>query len=173
MIRSHTETLVDWSARVSPGDRIAVSVASDSHNLPSGEVSSRPPRSRANPVRRATDRPQPAGPGCPALVRGRPGGRVRRRGSPIASRLDTDPGARTAGELGNGMNRGITRPTDAVLFDGKMAGTVHVALGRAYGAPDCGGNDSTVHVDHSTQMCRGSRNEVDGEPIQVDGEMSL
>jgi aminopeptidase len=86
--------------------------------------------------------------------------------------LDTDAGAKQFGELGVGMNRGITRPTDSVLFDEKMAGTVHLALGRSYDA--ClpageAGVDSAVHVDLIARMGEGSRLEVDGETVQADG----
>jgi aminopeptidase len=53
-----------------------------------------------------------------------------------------------------------------------MAGTVHLALGRAYDAnlPEGeSGNDSAVHVDLITDMTGDSRLEVDGEVIQRDG----
>ena len=84
----------------------------------------------------------------------------------------TDDGARRLGELGVGMNRGIDRPTDSILFDEKMAGTVHLALGRAYDAclPEGeAGNESAVHVDLITTMGEGSRLSVDGEVVQRDG----
>jgi aminopeptidase len=90
----------------------------------------------------------------------------------LADLLDTDDGAKRLGELGIGMNRGITRPTDNVLFDEKMAGTVHLALGRAYDAclPDGqAGNGSAIHVDLITRMGEGSRLVVDGATIQRDG----
>jgi aminopeptidase len=87
--------------------------------------------------------------------------------------LDTDEGARRLGELGVGMNRGIDRATDSILFDEKMGGTVHLALGRAYDAnlPEGEtGNDSAVHVDLITDMREnGSRIEIDGETVQRDG----
>ncbi|MEF8885739.1 MAG: aminopeptidase [Haloarculaceae archaeon] len=86
--------------------------------------------------------------------------------------IETDGGSRRLGELGVGMNRGIDRPTGRIPFDEKMAGTVHLALGRAYGAclPDGeSGNDSAVHVDLITDMGEGSRLEVDGEVVQRDG----
>jgi aminopeptidase len=52
----------------------------------------------------------------------------------IESVLATDEGARRLGELGIGMNRGLDRVTDNILFDEKMVDTVHLALGRAYDA---------------------------------------
>ncbi|MUW15498.1 aminopeptidase, partial [Halorubrum sp. CBA1125] len=90
----------------------------------------------------------------------------------LASVLDTDPGARRLGELGIGMNRGIDRFTDSILFDEKMGDTVHLAVGRAYDA--ClpageSGNDSAVHVDMISDVSADSRLEVDGEVIQRNG----
>jgi aminopeptidase len=87
--------------------------------------------------------------------------------------LDTDDGARRLGELGVGMNRGIDRFTDNILFDEKMGGTVHLAVGRAYDACLPEGetsNQSAVHVDMITDMTAGdSRLEVDGEVVQRNG----
>ncbi|WP_416840055.1 aminopeptidase [Haloferax sp. DFSO52] len=90
----------------------------------------------------------------------------------LAGILDTDDGARRLGELGIGMNRGIDRFTDSVLFDEKMGDTVHLALGRAYDA--ClpageDGNQSAVHVDMITDMSEESFIEVDGEVVQRNG----
>jgi aminopeptidase len=71
------------------------------------------------------------------------------------------------------MNRGIDRVTDNILFDEKMGGTVHLALGRAYDAclPDgVAGNDSAVHVDLITDLREDGRLLVDEEPVLVDGK---
>ena len=86
--------------------------------------------------------------------------------------LDTDPGARRLGELGIGMNPGIDRFTDNILFDEKMRDTVHMAVGRAYDAtlPEGeSGNDSAVHVDMIASVGEDSRMEVDGEVVQRNG----
>ena len=86
--------------------------------------------------------------------------------------LDTDPGARRLGELGIGMNRGIDRFTDSILFDEKMGDTVHLAVGRAYDAclPEGeSGNESAVHVDMITDVSADSKLEVDGEVVQRNG----
>ena len=86
--------------------------------------------------------------------------------------LDTDDGARRLGELGIGMNRGIDRFTDSILFDEKMGDTVHLAVGRAYDAclPEGeDGNRSAVHVDMITDVSEDSRLEVDGEVVQRNG----
>ncbi|MGZ0748291.1 aminopeptidase [Haloparvum sp. AD34] len=90
----------------------------------------------------------------------------------LAAILDTDAGARRLGELGIGMNRGIDRFTDNILFDEKMGDTIHLAVGRAYDAclPEGeAGNDSAVHVDMITDMSEDSRIEVDGEVVQRNG----
>jgi aminopeptidase len=154
----------------------AASVAYDSHNLPSGEVFTAPA---------ATEGVVHFD--VPMTIEGRTVRDVRLEfadgevvdwaaGSgeaAIADVVETDDGARRLGELGIGMNRGIDRPTDSILFDEKMAGTVHLALGRAY--EDClpageSGNDSAVHVDLITDMrAAGTELSIDGEPVQRDG----
>jgi aminopeptidase len=91
--------------------------------------------------------------------------------------LETDAGAKRLGELGIGMNRGIDRFTDSILFDEKMGDTVHLALGRAYSSNFSEGsegeaNDSAIHVDMITDMSEDSRMEVDGEVVQRNGTFS-
>lgn len=83
--------------------------------------------------------------------------------------LDTDDGARRIGELGIGCNPGITRFMKNTLFDEKMAGTVHLALGNSY--TDLGGvNQSAIHWDLVKDLRRpGSRLELDGIVVQRDG----
>jgi aminopeptidase len=70
------------------------------------------------------------------------------------------------------MNRGIDRFTDSILFDEKMAGTVHLALGRAYDAclPEGeSGNDSAVHVDLIADVTTDASIAIDGEVVQRNG----
>jgi aminopeptidase len=154
----------------------AASVAYDSHNLPSGEVFTAP-RDTAGQV--VFD--------VPMTIRGTRIKDVRltlkdgvvvdweaAQGEDVLTTIiETDEGSRRLGELGVGMNRGIDRITDQILFDEKMGGTVHLALGRAYDATlpdDEEGTDSAVHVDLITDMRReGTRLEVDGDVIQRDG----
>ena len=50
----------------------------------------------------------------------------------LMSLLDADAGARYLGELGIGTNYGIRRASANVLFDEKLGGTVHLAIGRSY-----------------------------------------
>src|SRR5207302_3476233 len=86
----------------------------------------------------------------------------------LAAALATDAGARYLGELGIGTNVGIDRPTGSILLDEKIAGTVHLALGRSY--PETGGrNVSALHWDLICDLRAGGRLTVDGEPLDVTG----
>ncbi len=60
--------------------------------------------------------------------------------------IKTDEGAERLGEIGIGTNQGVTKLTRNMLFDEKMGGTIHLALGMAY--PEIGGtNKSSIHWD--------------------------
>jgi aminopeptidase len=84
----------------------------------------------------------------------------------LEAALASDPGARFLGELGIGTNVGIDRPTGSTLLDEKMAGTVHLALGRSY--PETGGrNASALHWDLICDLREGGRLTADGESIAV------
>ena len=82
--------------------------------------------------------------------------------------LDTDEGARRLGELGIGCNPGITRHMRNTLFDEKIDGTVHLALGA--GIREIGGtNESSIHWDIVKDLRSGGRIELDGEVVQENG----
>ena len=84
----------------------------------------------------------------------------------LQSSLETDPGARYLGEIGIGTNTGIDRATGSTLLDEKIAGTVHLALGRSY--PETGGtNESAVHWDLVCDLRAGGRLSLDGEPLEL------
>ncbi|HEY3080493.1 MAG TPA: aminopeptidase [Chloroflexota bacterium] len=86
----------------------------------------------------------------------------------LFSMLDADEGARRLGELGIGTNYGIDRHTRSVLFDEKIGGTVHLAIGRSY--DETGGtNVSAVHWDMVKDLRDGGRLHLDGKLIQRDG----
>ncbi len=88
----------------------------------------------------------------------------------LKSMINTDAGSRRLGELGVGMNRGISRFTRNILFDEKIGDTIHLALGRAY--KECGGtNESAVHWDMIKTMKPGQIL-LDGEVVQRDGKFS-
>jgi aminopeptidase len=89
-------------------------------------------------------------------------------GERLRGTLATDDGARRLGELGIGMNDGISRPLANVLFDEKLARTIHLALGDGF--PQLGGrNRSAVHMDLIKDMTRDARIECDGEVVFADG----
>jgi aminopeptidase len=84
--------------------------------------------------------------------------------------LATDDGARLLGEIGIGTNTGIDRATGHILYDEKIAGTVHLALGRSY--PETGGvNKSQLHWDLVCDLRHGGRLSADGESIVRDGAL--
>lgn len=86
--------------------------------------------------------------------------------------LETDAGASRLGEFGIGLNPHIDRFCGDILFDEKIAGTIHIALGRAY--PECGGvNQSSVHWDLVKDLRQGGSVIVDGEPVLVDGRLLI
>ena len=90
----------------------------------------------------------------------------------LLAALATDPGARRAGELGIGCNEGITHRLRNVLFDEKMAGTVHVALGDGF--PQLGGrNASGIHWDLVKDLRDGGEILCDGETVQKDGVWTI
>jgi aminopeptidase len=90
----------------------------------------------------------------------------------LESALAMDDGARVLGEFGIGCNRGIQRHTKNTLFDEKIYGTVHFALG--HGFPFLGGtNVSAVHWDMVKDLREGGRIECDGEVVQENGEWKL
>lgn len=87
----------------------------------------------------------------------------------LLAALDTDEGAKYLGELGIGTNTGISRATTNILFDEKISGTVHLALGRSY--PETGGqNKSAIHWDLITDLRQGGRILLDGTVWQEDGK---
>jgi aminopeptidase len=82
--------------------------------------------------------------------------------------LEADPGARALGELAFGTNFDITTFTKNILFDEKIGGTVHMALGAGY--PETGStNQSAIHWDLICDLREGGSVEVDGEPFMRDG----
>lgn len=87
----------------------------------------------------------------------------------LVQTLDVDEGARRLGELGIGCNPGITRYMKNTLFDEKINGTVHLAVGRGF--PNLGGkNVSAIHWDIVKDVRQNGRIEVNGELVQENGE---
>jgi aminopeptidase len=120
-------------------------------NMPSGEVFTGPLEDSANGTIRFTVPSNPGGVEVSDVTLTFADGRVsagsaRQGQSYLDAALRTDAGAEFLGELGIGTNAGIDRATGSTLLDEKMAGTVHLALGRSY--PETGGkNASALHWD--------------------------
>lgn len=90
----------------------------------------------------------------------------------LVSMLDTDAGARYLGEFAFGTNDNIARFTRNTLFDEKMGGTVHMALGAGY--PDSGSlNRSAIHWDLIRDLRGGGEVWVDGELFEKDGKIQV
>ncbi len=142
-------------------------------NMPSGEIFTGPIESSANgrirchyPVRRSgreiTD----------LALEFRDGKVVAAEASKgrefLLAMLDLDAGSRLLGELGIGLNPGIDRFTGSILFDEKIGGTIHVALGQSY--PETGGvNQSALHWDLIVDLRRDGRITADGRVVMENG----
>jgi aminopeptidase len=86
--------------------------------------------------------------------------------------LDIDPGARYVGEFSFGTNRRIREPVGNTLFDEKMFGSIHLALGNAYRR--CfNGNRSAIHWDIVTRLGRAGRVVIDGKTVFAKGRFTL
>ena len=80
----------------------------------------------------------------------------------LESMLNMDAGARILGEAAFGLNYGIDRFTRNILFDEKIGGTMHLALGAAY--PETGAkNESSLHWDMVCDLRQGE--------VYADGEL--
>ncbi len=86
----------------------------------------------------------------------------------LTSLLNTDPGARYLGEWGIGTNYGITRFTKNMLFDEKIGGTIHLAVGLGF-AEAGGNNESGLHWDMLCDMAQAEVT-VDGELFYKNGK---
>jgi aminopeptidase len=146
-------------------------------NMPSGEVFTGPQEQSANGRVRFTVRSAPAGIDVDGVeLELRDGEVIRARAAVgddyLQRALATDDGSRLLGEIGIGTNFGIVRPTGTILFDEKIGGTVHLALGRSY--PETGGkNKSALHWDLICDLRAGGRLTADGEVVQENGRFSL
>ena len=89
----------------------------------------------------------------------------------LTALLNTDEGARFLGEWGIGTNYRIQRFTKNMLFDEKIGGTIHLAVGASY--PETGGqNESGLHWDMLCDMAQ-SEITVDGELFYRDGKFAV
>ena len=143
------------------------------HNMPSGEVFTGPVEDSANGWVRFT---------YPAVHGGREvegveltfeGGKVvkataKKNEDYLIRMLDIDEGSRYLGEFAIGTNFGIQKFTKNILFDEKIGGSFHMAVGAGY--PDTGSqNQSAIHWDMICDMRDSGEIWVDGEQLYKDG----
>jgi aminopeptidase len=144
-------------------------------NMPSGEVFTGPVENSANGTIRFTVPTSPRGVEVSGVeLTFRDGevveARAERGEQYLHAALATDAGARFLGELGIGTNTGIDRPTGSILLDEKIAGTVHLAVGRSY--PETGAtNVSALHWDLICDLRDGGRITADDEVVHEHGRL--
>ncbi|MDD3394063.1 MAG: aminopeptidase [Clostridia bacterium] len=87
----------------------------------------------------------------------------------LLSYIDTDEGSRYFGEVAIGTNYGIQRHTKNILFDEKIGGSMHMAIGEAF--QEAGGkNESAIHWDMITDMTIEGKIFADGELFYENGK---
>jgi aminopeptidase len=86
--------------------------------------------------------------------------------------LATDEGARRIGEFAFGNNPFVDRCIRHTLFDEKMYGTIHIALGKSIPMSK-GVNDSAIHWDMVCDLRAGSEIRVDGDIFAKDGKFAV
>jgi len=143
------------------------------HNMPSGEIFTGPVEDSVEGTIRFS---------FPACYAGREVHDVRltfKKGKVVAAKaskgadfleatLDTDEGARYVGEIAVGTNYSVQKFTKNTLFDEKIGGTIHMAVGASY--PDSGGqNESSVHWDMVNDMRDGGKIYADGKVVYENG----
>lgn len=104
------------------------------------------------------------------------GGEVKQweavHGGKFLDSIFAEPGARFFGEAAIGCNYGIQTPTKNILFDEKMGGTIHMAIGQSY-LQAGGKNESTVHWDMIADMTNSGRIFTDGTLIYENGKFLI
>ena len=97
---------------------------------------------------------------------------ARKNEAYLLSQIESDPGAAYLGEFAIGTNYQIQRFTKSILYDEKIGGTMHMALGSGY--PETGSrNESSIHWDFICDMRTDSEILVDGELLFKDGQFVI
>ena len=95
-----------------------------------------------------------------------------KNGQALLDRLFDVDGANKIGEIAIGTNYAIKKPTLNTLFDEKIGGTIHMAVGASY--PETGGqNQSSIHHDFVTQFDFNSRILLDGDCVYENGKWTI
>lgn len=86
--------------------------------------------------------------------------------------LDTDEGSRRVGEIAIGTSKGVNRATRQILFDEKINGSFHLALGAGY--PETGSkNESAIHWDMVSDLRKDGQIWVDGDLLYENGRFVI
>lgn len=95
-----------------------------------------------------------------------------KRGKELLDKVFEIKGARRFGEAAVGTNFNINKFTKNILFDEKIGGTIHMAIGQSYG--QCGGkNESPIHWDMIADMTNGGEIFADGERVYENGQFLI
>lgn len=94
------------------------------------------------------------------------------RGQDFLDYVFSIPGARRFGEAAIGTNYDISRITKNILFDEKIGGSIHMAIGQSY-LHTGGKNESAIHWDLITDMTETGEIWADGEKIYEKGKFLL
>ena len=94
------------------------------------------------------------------------------KGKELLDKILEIPGARRFGEAAIGTNHGIDRFTKNMLFDEKIGGTIHMAVGESF--QEAGGkNESAIHWDMLADMRDGGQIYADGELVYENGRFLI
>lgn len=95
-----------------------------------------------------------------------------KKGKEFLDKVFAMNGARRFGEAAIGTNENIQKVTKQILYDEKMGGSIHMAVGQSY--LQCGGkNESAIHWDMITDMKNGGEIYADGELIYQNGKFLI
>ena len=189
-IHDEQQKVVDWLngkkevVLKSPNVDLSLSVegrtfinSDGSNNMPSGEVFTGPVEDSANGWVKFT---------YPAIEKGKEVTGIRlefkdgkvvnatadKNEEFLLAMLDTDEGARYLGEFAIGTNYGIQKFTKSILYDEKIGGSFHMAVGIGY--PETGSkNVSSIHWDMICDVREDSEIHVDGELLYKDGKFMI
>jgi len=90
----------------------------------------------------------------------------------LKTMISIDKGAKYLGEFGIGLNHHITKFIKQILFDEKIGGTIHLALGKAY-KQGGGRNVSALHWDMIKDLRKGGAFYIDDKLIQKNGKFRI
>ncbi|AQT67573.1 Aminopeptidase 2 [Anaerohalosphaera lusitana] len=94
------------------------------------------------------------------------------KGKDLLDKIFEIPGSRRFGEVAIGTNHGIKKFTKNMLFDEKIGGTVHMAIGATI--PESGGkNESAIHWDMLADMTNGGHIYADDELVYENGHFKI